>query len=107
MVVPLTAGSGTRFKVLEALAIGLPVVSTPTGVAGLDVWPGRDVVVATLADDLAELAAAAHRADGPQELVRAGRALVTRRYSWPVVGNAVRDRLDGLFCDPGHLAGGS
>ena len=38
LVVPLHEGGGTRFKVIEALALGLPVVSTPKGVEGLDAY---------------------------------------------------------------------
>jgi glycosyltransferase involved in cell wall biosynthesis len=45
-VVPLREGSGTRLKVLEAMALGTPVISTSKGIEGLDVTPGRDVLVA-------------------------------------------------------------
>ena len=57
-VVPLRSGGGTRLKVLEAMAAGIPVVSTRFGVAGLAV---RDGEHALLADTPAELAAAASR----------------------------------------------
>ncbi len=94
-VIPLAAGSGTRFKVLEALALGLPVVSSPKGVEGLDVVPGEHVLVATDPDDLARLALHAHRTGGG-ELVAAGRCFVTERYSWQVVAGAVRRHLAEL-----------
>ena len=45
-VVPLRIGGGTRMKVLQAMALGTPVVATPKGVEGLDVMPGRHVLVA-------------------------------------------------------------
>jgi polysaccharide biosynthesis protein PslH len=45
-VVPLFAGSGVRLKILDALSRGLPVVSTTTGYVGLEVQPGRDLLVA-------------------------------------------------------------
>jgi glycosyltransferase involved in cell wall biosynthesis len=44
--VPLLEGGGTRLKVLEAWALGRPVVSTTMGVVGLDVVPGREALVA-------------------------------------------------------------
>ncbi len=45
-VVPLRVGGGTRFKVLEAMAGGTPVVSTSLGIEGLDLRHGREVLLA-------------------------------------------------------------
>ena len=45
VVIPLRSGSGTRLKVLEALAAGVPVISTPLGVQGLEVRHGEDVLI--------------------------------------------------------------
>ena len=55
LLVPLRAGSGTRLKILEAFASGLPVVSTRLGAEGLDVESDRQLL---LADDVAGFAAA-------------------------------------------------
>jgi glycosyltransferase involved in cell wall biosynthesis len=55
---PFTAGSGTKLKLYEAMAFGVPVVATPRGVAGVDVAPGSDVLVAEgerFADDVVRL----------------------------------------------------
>lgn len=46
VIVPLRAGGGTRIKVLEAFARGVPVVSTSIGVEGLNVVADRDLLVA-------------------------------------------------------------
>ena len=54
VVVPLRAGGGTRIKILEAFAYGRPVVSTPTGCAGLDVRDGGHLLVGETAEELAE-----------------------------------------------------
>jgi len=85
-VVPLRAGGGTRLKVLEAMAAGVPVVSTPFGVAGLDIRDGETVL---LGDTPAELAEAAERVIGDDalalRLATAARRLVERAYDWPVV----------------------
>jgi glycosyltransferase involved in cell wall biosynthesis len=51
LVVPLRAGGGTRLKVVEALASGLPVVSTEFGVEGLGLVPGLDYLDADSASD--------------------------------------------------------
>jgi sugar transferase (PEP-CTERM/EpsH1 system associated) len=45
-VVPLRAGSGVRMKILEAMALGRPVVSTSLGAEGLDVVEGKHIVIA-------------------------------------------------------------
>ena len=54
LVVPLQAGGGTRLKVIEALASGLPIVSTPFGVEGLGLIPGEDYLEANTASEFAE-----------------------------------------------------
>jgi polysaccharide biosynthesis protein PslH len=86
LVVPLTAGSGTRLKILEAMAAGVPVVTTTVGVAGIAAVPGRDVLIG---DSSADLAAQAARVLDDDDLARSlstsARALVESRYDWRVV----------------------
>ena len=53
-VAPLRAGGGTRIKLLEAFAQGVPVVSTSLGAEGLDVEPGRHLLIADDPDGLAD-----------------------------------------------------
>jgi sugar transferase (PEP-CTERM/EpsH1 system associated) len=99
-VVPLRSGSGTRLKILEALASGCAVVSSSIGCEGLDVTPGTDILVA---DDPAGFAAAVLRCLRDRELrVRLGargRELVERRYRWESIGRALAasygELLDG------------
>ena len=82
-VVPLLAASGTRLKILEAWAAGLPVVSTPIGAEGL---PGRDGENLLLAEGGAAFASAVSRllsfSTLRQELGRAGRLLLEREFTW-------------------------
>jgi polysaccharide biosynthesis protein PslH len=82
IVVPLRAGSGTRVKILEAFAAGRPVVSTRIGCEGLDVEPGRHLLVA---DEPEAFAAATARVLG--DVVLADR--LTRH-----AGQLVRERFD-------------
>jgi polysaccharide biosynthesis protein PslH len=67
VVVPLRYGSGTRLKILEAFAHGIPVVSTTLGAEGLDVVDGVHLLVA---DTVSGLAAACHRLLTEPELRR-------------------------------------
>jgi glycosyltransferase involved in cell wall biosynthesis len=82
-VVPLLAGSGTRFKILEAWAAGVPVVSTALGAEGLGVSSGE---CAILADAPIAFAEAVSRLLSSPELRQrigcAGRALFEREFTW-------------------------
>jgi len=85
-VMPLRAGSGTRLKALEAMAAGVPIVSTRLGVAGLEVRDGEHVLLAESSAELADAAAAVLRDDDLAErLAAAGRKLVESRYDWSIV----------------------
>jgi glycosyltransferase involved in cell wall biosynthesis len=53
-VIPLLSGGGTRFKVLEAMAMRCPIVSTSMGCDGFPVVSGRDVLLADEPDAFAE-----------------------------------------------------
>src|ERR1035437_1171665 len=50
-IVPLRTGGGTRMKILEAMAAGVPVVSTTLGAEGLAVSPGRHLLIADSGED--------------------------------------------------------
>ena len=94
IVVPLRLGSGTRLKILEAWAMARPVVSTTLGAEGLDAVPGRQLLIA---DDPADFARSVLRVLGERGLAealgRAGRALVSERYSW----RGAAETLEGFF----------
>jgi glycosyltransferase involved in cell wall biosynthesis len=82
-VVPLRAGSGQQNKVLEAMAVGTPVVATPQATGGLDVVAGEHLLVAADAPGLAEAALGLLRDPArARALARAARALVERKYRW-------------------------
>jgi glycosyltransferase involved in cell wall biosynthesis len=93
-IVPLRIGGGTRFKILESMAMAKPVVSTTLGGEGIDAAPGRHLL---LGDDAASFAAAVGRVlDNPRlaaSLGKEGRALVEERYSW----DAAAQTLEGLY----------
>jgi glycosyltransferase involved in cell wall biosynthesis len=90
MVVPILSGSGTRLKVLEAFASGLPVISTPLGCEGLDIENRREVLLAESAEGLIEgvLRMAEHPEDSTA-LARRARHLVESRYTWSSIAAAM------------------
>jgi hypothetical protein len=82
MVVPLRLGGGTRLKILEAMASGLPVVSTTVGAQGLNVTHGENIL---LADEPEAFAACTvellTNVDLYRRLATQGRALAAN-YDW-------------------------
>jgi glycosyltransferase involved in cell wall biosynthesis len=87
MVVPLRSGSGMRVKILDALARGLPTVSTSIGCEGIDATPGRDLLIADTPTAFAEDVVRVLTDDQlAMCLSRSSRALVHSKYSESVVG---------------------
>jgi polysaccharide biosynthesis protein PslH len=82
-IVPLRAGSGTRLKILEAMALGRPVVSTTIGCAGLDVVDGEHLLIADTAAEFAEATTRLLADRSLREQIAANaRDLVVQRYDW-------------------------
>jgi glycosyltransferase involved in cell wall biosynthesis len=97
MPVPLTAGAGTRFKILEAFASRVPVVSTAKGVEGLDVEPSRHYVPAESSDEF--VTALTGLRDDParaEHVVAAAAQLVEDRYSSTALEAAVSSAVAAL-----------
>ncbi len=97
-VVPLRIGGGTRLKVLEAMSMRRPIVTTSIGCEGIDVEHGR---TALIADEPAAFADATVQLMRDQRLrkslVENGHELVSARYDWSVVGNQLNDAYAAVF----------
>ena len=90
-VVPLRTGGGVRIKIVEALARGLPVVSTSKGCEGLPVEAGRDLLIADDEDSFAaELLTLSTGGETRRALSEAGRDYTRRHHSPKAVGDAKR-----------------
>ncbi len=87
-VVPLNVGGGSRLKILEAMAAGVPVVSTTLGAEGLGVRPDENILIADTNEELAKaIIGLTGNEARREELSAAGRALVTSRYDWASLGD--------------------
>ncbi len=81
MIVPLRAGGGMRVKILEALAFGLPVVSTTLGCEGIALENGRHIMIA----------------DTPDEFARAVMQLLDNRSLADEIGLTGRNLIESVY----------
>ena len=94
-VVPLQVGGGTRLKILEAMALGTPVVSTSKGAEGLKVTHGENILIADDPDDFARTLTQLLKDENLRAKLSAnGRRLVEERYSWEMCTR----QLEQLLC---------
>ncbi len=104
LAVPLDSGGGTRFKILEAFAAGLPVVSTPVGCEGLLAEHETHLLISDrddFADQLLRLFSEntlAHR------LAARARDLARDRYDWTMVGKTACNLASELISLPSAAA---
>ena len=100
MVVPLFQGGGTRFKILEAFAANVPVISTAKGAEGLTVQDGIHLMLAETADEFVH---AVERLWAEERLVKGlvanGLELVKQFYSSPVICQQIAKAIDQLGFD--------
>jgi len=86
-VVPLRQGSGTRLKILEAMALGIPIVSTTKGAEGLDVHHGEHLLLADDAQTFAQhTLTLLHDPALGRRLSAQARQLVEQHYDWSFIG---------------------
>lgn len=104
VVVPIRYGGGTRIKILEALALGRPVVSTTIGAEGLDLRNGADILLADTPKDFARhCVALARDPDLRNRLAESGRARFMELYEASSVGAKLTDELRKLCNDGSSL----
>lgn len=83
LIVPVRAASGTRIKILEAAAAGLPVVTTKKGVEGIDAKDGREVLIRDRAAELALTTVEVLENNKlASSLAKNAEKLVREKYSW-------------------------
>lgn len=96
-VVPLNMGSGTRLKVLEALSMQKPVVSTSIGCEGIDVVDGEHLLIrddpSLFAESVIELFTNQNKR---QKLISNGYQLMMNKYDWKVIGESIEESFEVL-----------
>jgi GT2 family glycosyltransferase/glycosyltransferase involved in cell wall biosynthesis len=98
VVAPLVASAGTNIKIMEAMAMGKAIVSTPAGINGLDLNPGVDVMVANTGAEMAR--AILDLLENParrQAMEREARAAVERSFGWDVIARSQKRLYEELM----------
>ena len=94
-VVPLRIGGGTRIKIFEAMAMGVPVVSTTVGAEGLPVQDGDNICLADSPHEFARHTIRLLREPTARDrIAHAARTLVESRYSWSAVTGVLESVLE-------------
>lgn len=100
VIAPLLASAGTNIKIMEAMAMGKAIVSTPAGVNGLDLEPGRDFLLGTTGAEMAEAILALFADPERRRAVeRQARTTVEQRFDWDVIAGQ-QNRLYRELCRP-------
>lgn len=86
-VVPLLNGSGTRLKVLEAMGLGVPVVSTKKGAEGIDYTNGKNILIADTAQEFANtVIQLLNDKEKRISISQSARKLAEEKYDWNIIG---------------------
>lgn len=99
LLVPIRIGGGTRLKILEAMAMGIPVISTSVGCEGIAAEHGIHVLLADTPEDFAQKIVDLNSdAELCRTLMENARELVTQRYGW----EAAALRMEKVYGDHSH-----
>lgn len=85
-ILPLRIGSGTRLKLVEAMAMGIPIVSTTIGAEGVDLIHGESAVLVDSPDKFAEsILQLLEEPNLAKQLGERARSIARNKYDWPVL----------------------
>jgi glycosyltransferase involved in cell wall biosynthesis len=85
---------------LESLALGTPVVSTSKGAEGLDLVPGRDLLIADRPADFAAATVRLLKDEALREsLSQSGRQAVEERYDWEIIGQQFNNFVEAVVSE--------
>jgi glycosyltransferase involved in cell wall biosynthesis len=94
-VAPLFSGTGQRVKLLEAFAMGVPVITTSLGAAGFPVAHGKHVMIANTAEEFrASVTALLASPDLCSKLALNARQMIVRQFTWDKIGREFLDLVE-------------
>lgn len=93
-VFPMEIGSGQQNKLLEAMAAGIPVISTGLGNSGIGAIHNQQIIIANTDEDIANAIGSIINDENRQsEIGQAGKRFVQERYSWPSILTRIDETL--------------
>lgn len=100
LAAPVFSGKGTRYKILEALASGTPVVATTTAVEGLGVTHGNQVLLSNDAQEMSEYIIKLFKSESlRKKMATNGKAFVKDNFDWKLISH----KLDTIYRQMGKV----
>lgn len=97
-VCPIMDGGGTRLKILDALAMGMPIVSTTFAASGLDLRDGDHLLLADTPEAMIEQIRRVLDDKALREQLAQGAVNVVRQtYSWDTIGHSLQAAYEAAF----------
>lgn len=94
LLAPIRIGGGSQYKILEAMASGTPVVTTPLGIEGIEAKDGKEVLVGESSHDLARLCAKILEDEKLYiRIAKGAREFIEKNYTW----NSIVDTLEHVY----------
>ncbi len=92
LVAPVKSGGGSRTKFFEAMACGLPIITTPQGIEGIEATNNKNVIVAKDYPEIIEKTIKVLSDKRTRERIgQEGKKLVTKKYSWKISADQLLD----------------
>jgi glycosyltransferase involved in cell wall biosynthesis len=96
LAVPLEAGGGSRLKILEAFAAGLPVVSTPIGAEGIEAKDGTHLLLAGRSEISKAIVRVIRNPALAGTLAANARVVAEQQYDWGHIGERAASIVESI-----------
>jgi len=103
MIVPLRIGSGTRLKILDAMAMGKAIVSTSVGCEGLKVTHGENILIADKTEDFATQIVNVLKNEDIRLLLQINARCLSELYDWNTIMNKQEMIYDNIINKRGDI----
>jgi glycosyltransferase involved in cell wall biosynthesis len=100
VIVPLRVGGGTRLKILDAMAMGKPIVSTTVGAEGIEATHGEHILLADHPQEFADcVVRLIEQPELRAQLGKNGRKLAEQKYDWDILARLMDQSLQQVVSD--------
>jgi glycosyltransferase involved in cell wall biosynthesis len=99
-IAPIRSGSGTKMKILNAMAQAKPVVTTPVGAEGIEAAPDEEILIANDENEFAEKTI--FLLQNPQRAHEIGlraRRVIEKLYDWKIVAATMNDIYEKVVAE--------